>query len=141
MNISLEIRALERLRNTLLAEGYYQDILQDVSIIEKAINEYEQIKIVIKALTYGFYFKDYQDNNRIGFSGNTFINVGNELVETKPCYEVKEVTLYSCFDPLKYPSPSIKVEDAHFWSWKTHLHFRIEDYGKTWALTKEELER
>lgn len=40
--MSKSLEALERLRNTLLAEGYWQDILQDVSIIEKelkALNE------------------------------------------------------------------------------------------------------
>ena len=34
-NMVKGLEALERLRNTLLAEGYWQDILQDVSIIEK----------------------------------------------------------------------------------------------------------
>lgn len=109
-------------------------------IIEKALKEHEQLKIIEQAETRGFYFKDYQNNNEIMFSGNTFIRVGKHFVQAKPCYEVKEITLYSCYNPLEYPSPSVKVEDAHFWSWKTHLHFRIDEYGKTWALTKEELE-
>ena len=110
-----------------------------LNTIEKELKEYEQLKIIEQAQTWGFYFKDYQNNNKIMFS-DTFIRVGNEFVETKPCYEVKETTLYSCYNQLEYPSPSVKVEDAHFWSWKTHLHFRIDDYGKTWALTREELE-
>lgn len=109
--------------------------------IENELKEYEQLKIIEQAETRGFYFKDYQNNNEIRFSGNSFIRVGNQFVETKPCYEVKETTLYSCYNPLQYPSPSKKVEDAHFWSWKTHLHFRIDEHGKTWALTREELEK
>ena len=31
------LEALERLKNTLLAEGYWQDVLQDVAIIEKEL--------------------------------------------------------------------------------------------------------
>lgn len=42
MNKGLE--ALERLRNTLLAEGYWQDILQDVSVIEKELKALESVK-------------------------------------------------------------------------------------------------
>ncbi|MBO7715580.1 MAG: hypothetical protein J6S85_18600 [Methanobrevibacter sp.] len=113
----------------------------ELEIIEKALKEYERLKIIEQAETRGFYFKDYQNNNEIRFSGNSFIRVGNHFVQTKPCYEVKETTLYSCYNPLGYPSPSVKVEDAHFWSWKTHLHFRIDEHGKTWALTREELEK
>ena len=112
--------------------GQLEDIEEELGI---------DLVTLFKALKNGFYFKDYQNNNEIRFSGNTFIRVGNQFVETKPCYEVKETTLYSCYNPLKYPSTSKKVEDAHFWSWKTHLHFRIDEYGKTWALTKEELEK
>lgn len=48
MNKSLE--ALERLRNTLLAEGYWQDILQDVSIIEKELKEHEKYKYFIQEI-------------------------------------------------------------------------------------------
>ena len=139
------LNALKDIENEL--QFHYQDINEynitkfprEINIIEKELKEYEQLKIIEQAQTHGFYFIDYQNNNEIRFSGNTFIRVGNQFVETKPCYEVKETTLYSCYNPLQYPSPSKKVEDAHFWSWKTHLHFRIENYGKTWALTKEEL--
>ena len=38
------LEALERLKNTLLAEGYWQDILQDVFIIEKELKALEIIK-------------------------------------------------------------------------------------------------
>lgn len=47
MNKGLD--ALERLRNTLLAEGYWQDILQDVSIIEKDLKALEIIKTKLLA--------------------------------------------------------------------------------------------
>ena len=45
--MSKSLEALERLRNTLLAEGYYQDILQDVSIIEKELKALEIIKAIL----------------------------------------------------------------------------------------------
>ena len=38
------LEALERLRNTLLAEGYWQDVLRDVAIIETALKDYENLK-------------------------------------------------------------------------------------------------
>ena len=38
------LEALEKLRNTLLAEGYWQDVLQDVAIIEKHLKALEIIK-------------------------------------------------------------------------------------------------
>lgn len=42
MNKSLE--ALERLKNTLLAEGFWQDALQDAFIIEQELKALEIIK-------------------------------------------------------------------------------------------------
>ena len=44
MIASKELQALERLRNTLLAEGYWQDVLQDVATIEKSLQALEIIK-------------------------------------------------------------------------------------------------
>ena len=38
-----ETQALERLKNTLLAEGYWQDVLEDVNIIENTLNEYYRL--------------------------------------------------------------------------------------------------
>ncbi len=104
------------------------------------LNKLSQLEDIEQALTQGFYFKDYRDNDEIKFSGNVFIRVGDYLVETKPCYAVKETTLHSCYDSVKYPSETKEVKDAHYWSWESSLHFNIEDYGKTWALTREELE-
>ena len=36
--------ALERLKNTLLAEGYYQDVLEDIANINYALEVLEVIK-------------------------------------------------------------------------------------------------
>lgn len=46
--MSKSLDALERLRNTLLAEGYWQDILQDVSIIEKELVMTQIVKRLFK---------------------------------------------------------------------------------------------
>jgi len=43
MIIPKETQALERLKSTLLAEGYWQDVLEDVNIIENALNEYYRL--------------------------------------------------------------------------------------------------
>lgn len=48
--MSKSLEALERLRNTLLAEGYWQDILQDVSIIEKELKDKEKYENLIQEL-------------------------------------------------------------------------------------------
>lgn len=133
-------KGLEELKEIELKWRYgVFTFIPNFEAIEKELKEYEQYKIIEEALTHGFYYKDYTENDEIRFSGNVFIRVGNHLVETKPCYAVKETTLYSCYNPLEYPSETKEVKDAHYWSWKTCLHFKIEDYGKTWALTKEEL--
>lgn len=44
--MSKELEALCRMKNTLLAEGYWQDTLQDIAVIEAALKEYEKIKDV-----------------------------------------------------------------------------------------------
>lgn len=43
MIIPKELQALERLKSTLLAEGYWQDALEDINIIENALNEYYRL--------------------------------------------------------------------------------------------------
>lgn len=82
----------------------------------------------------GFYYKK---DNEVYFC-RWCIRVGLQIVETKPCYAIKETTLKSCYygdvEEVK------ELEDAHYWDWKTCLNFHLKDYGKTWALTKEELE-
>lgn len=42
--MSKSLEALERLKNTLLAEGYWQDVLQDVFTIEKDLKEKEELE-------------------------------------------------------------------------------------------------
>ena len=91
--------------------------------------------ILFKASSFGFYCKE---NNEIKYKRLGVIIVGKYLIETKPVYAVKEITLNSSYygdvESMK------KVDDAHYWDWKTCKHWEIKDYGKTWALTKEELE-
>ena len=41
--MSKELDALERLKITLLAEGYWQDVLQDIVVISKALKSLEVI--------------------------------------------------------------------------------------------------
>lgn len=81
----------------------------------------------------GFYYKK---DNEIHFC-RWCVRVGLQLVETQPCYAVKETTLQSCYygDVEKIKA----VEDAHYWDWKTCLNVHLKDYRKTWSLTKEEL--
>jgi hypothetical protein len=46
------LEALERLKNTLLAEGYWQDVLQDVAIVEQELKEYEEMKAIKGTTTF-----------------------------------------------------------------------------------------
>lgn len=88
-----------------------------------------------RALNRGIYYKE---DNHIFFTTNNIVLVGNELVQVKPTYAVKEATIKSCYygdcEPLKY------LKDAHYWDWKTCNHWKLKDYGVTWSLTREELE-
>ena len=43
MIIPEETQALERLKNTLLAEGYWQDVLEDINIIGNALDKYYRL--------------------------------------------------------------------------------------------------
>ena len=117
----------------------YNIIKKDLDRLEK----YDKTKkiygvdllILFKASSFGFYYKE---NNEIKYKRFGVVIVGKYLVETKPVYAVKETTLNSSYygdvESMK------KVDDAHYWDWKTCKHWEIKDYGKTWALTKEELE-
>ena len=42
--MSKGLEALEKLKGTLLADGYWQDVLQDCSIIETELNDYYQLQ-------------------------------------------------------------------------------------------------
>ena len=104
--------------------GQHEDIEEELGI---------GLLTLYKAEKNGFYYKN---NDNINFCRNC-IRVDKFLIETKPCYQVKETTLKSCYygDVEDFKN----VEDAHYWSWKISLNVNIKDYGKTWALTKEEL--
>ena len=88
-----------------------------------------------RALSRGIYYKE---DNHIFFTTNNIVLVGNELVQVKPTYAVKEATIKSCYygdcEPLKY------LKDAHYWDWKTCNHWKLKDYKKTWSLDRKELE-
>lgn len=65
--MSKELLALERLRNTLLAEGYWQDVLRDVAIIEKSLKAFEIIKGLVDFNVYemqGSYYLTTGNNYR-----------------------------------------------------------------------------
>lgn len=118
----IESNAIKKLCDELIE---YKELEEELGI---------SLPILFKALKNGIYFKNVQ----LYYCRN-IIRVGNYLVEVKPIYAVKETTLESCYyntdtEQLKY------VNDAHYWDWKTCKKWNIKDYGKTWALTREELE-
>lgn len=93
------------------------------------------VENVVKAVLDGIY---YIENGEIKFARNIIL-VGYHIVETSPCYAVKKTTLNSCYygdvEPLQ------EVADAHYWDWKTSRNWKLNEYLKTWALTKEELKK
>ena len=78
----------------------------------------------LKAVTDNFYYidKDWLD---IFWTGNRWVYIGNgwsdHFIQTRP---------HHCED----------CSDAHIFDWKKDKSVNFKDYGKTWALTKEELE-
>ena len=113
--------------------------------IEKDLDKLSQLKDIerelgvdlvtlFKAIENGFY---YTKNDEIHFC-RWCIRVNYSLIEVSPCYAVKQTTLQSCY----YGDVSAlkQTTDAHYWDWDTSLHVELKDYGKTWALNKEELE-
>ena len=138
------LELLKKLKQNNIDDQMVDDMLLD--IIEKELKEYKSLKniekelgidllILFKAYSFGFYSKE---NNEITYNRSGFVIVGKYLVKPKPVYAVKETTLNSSYygdvESMK------KVDDAHYWDWKTCKHWEIKDYGKTWALTREELE-
>ena len=89
---------------------------------------------LFKAIENGFY---YIKNDEIHFC-RWCIRVNYSLIEVSPCYAVKETTLQSCY--YGDVSELKQTKDAHYWDWDTSLYVKLKDYGKSWALTKEELE-
>ena len=120
--------------------GQLEDIEEKLNLwgLEENQRSLNNFLRLILAEENGFYYKK---DNEIHFC-DCCVRVGLFLVETRPCYAVKETTLQSCYyGDVEEIKP---VEDAHYWSWKTCLHVHLKDYGKKelggWALTKEELE-
>lgn len=108
--------------------------LNQIENIEKELDI--DVVILFKALRNGFYYKK---DNKIFYTRN-IINVHKYLIEVKPIYSVKETTLETCYygDSAGKEKP---LMDGHYWDWKTSNTWSFEDYGKTWALTREELEK
>lgn len=117
--------------------GQLEDIEEELNlyVLEENQRCLSNFLRLILAEEKGFYYKK---DNEVHFC-RWCIRVGLRIVETKPCYAVKETTLKSCYygdvEEVK------ELADAHYWDWKTCLNFHLEDYGKTWALTREELEK
>ena len=135
---------LKKLKKNNIDDQEVEDMLLD--IIEEELKKHRMLKNIeeelgvdlitlFKASSFGFYYKE---NNEIKYKRFGAVIVGKYLVETKPVYAVKETTLNSSYygdvESMK------KVDNAHYWDWKTCKHWEIKDYGKTWALTKDELE-
>ena len=82
------------------------------------------VEMFIKAVTDNFYYID-EDWLDIFWSGNRWIYIGNgwsdHFIQTRP---------HHCED----------CEDAHIFDWGKDKSVSFKDYGKTWALTREELE-
>lgn len=95
--------------------------LNQIENIEKELDI--DVVILFKALRNGIYYKK---DNKILYVNN-IINVHKYLIETKPIYSVAGEA-----------NPAM---DGHYWDWKTFNTWEFKDYGKTWALTREELEK
>ena len=140
---------LTRDLKTLHDDTTYADVVKDCvdreNIVLTKLKHLENVEDILeidlitlfRALEEGFYYKNKEGH--IFYSGNQFIMVGKRFVKTKPCYQVKNITLDSCYygDVEQFT----EVKDAHYWSWATHDQVDLKDYGKTWALTREELEQ
>lgn len=91
------------------------------------------IETFISIITDGFYYKEgkniYYQRNAI-FIGNGYSPHSNSMVTTH--------FLSSEYDEEN----KIQIKDQHYWDWaRKEDVFNFEDYGKTWALTREELEK
>ena len=112
-NVDKELKPLvtgEYIRHSLNKLGHYEDIDEELGI---------DYPILIKALTNGIYGSMYggKPDNEI----NKIIFI--EPRKFKLCIHVDQPCLY------------------YEWGWPgpDSTNYRLKDYGKTWALTKEEL--
>ena len=126
------LKSLDPIINKL---GELEDIEERLNLcgLEKNQRSLANYLKLVLASEEGFYYKK---DGEILFC-QWCVVVGRQLVETKPCYAVKETTLQSCYygdvEEIK------QLNDAHYWDWKTCTNVHLSDYGKTWALTKKEL--
>jgi len=96
----------------------------------------EDLLKLLKAEEKGFYY--YNKNKEICFC-RWCVRIDNSIIQTKPCYQVKETTINSCYygDVENFKD----TKQGHYFDWETSIHFSIKHYGTEWALTKEELEK
>lgn len=85
----------------------------------------------ISIITNGFYYREgneiYWQSNAI-FIGNGYCPHSNSMVNTHH--------LRSEYDR----EDKKQITDSHYWDWaRKEDVFNFEDYGKTWASTREEL--
>lgn len=95
--MSKSLEALERLKNTLLAEGYWQDVLQDVAIIEKELKEYEEMKRIKGTTTFDKAIED------------TLINACPNVAKELKALEIiknKKVNIISLLSSIEWCNPS-----------------------------------
>jgi hypothetical protein len=75
--------------------------------------------MIFKQALNGFYYKAKDGN--IYWSGNTFIFVGNSFS--------------GHFIKTRNPNG----DNSHMFDWDKDEYFKLEDYGKTWSLSEEDL--
>ena len=94
------------------------------------------IKTFIEIITNGFYYINKKDNeiywygNRAVFIGNGHSPNSNNMVIT-----------HFLADKIDYENQKI-LKDQHYWDWaKEEDVFCFKDYGKTWSIKREDLEK
>lgn len=147
--MSKGLEALERLKNTLLAEGYWQDVLQDVAIVEKELKEHKQYKAIEEELgmKLPLFFKImkaetlwWKDKHK-----KYTHNIASEFISVKPYWSIGAGMMFefSWNDRNIYDyedcDVTIKEKESPIGMPHIYLCLKASNYGKTWALTKEEL--
>lgn len=91
------------------------------------------LETFMNIITEGFYYKSgkdiYYQRNAI-FIGNGYCPHSNSMVTTH--------YLASDYDS----ETQTKLKDQHYWDWaRKEDVFNFQDYGKTWSLNREDLEK
>lgn len=128
MNEGLEkLKEIHELITYPITESSIVKIKDNIAIIERTLKEHEKYKAIeeelgidlltlFKISKYGFYHK------------SSFINIKTHRID----YSIN----YCDYAYIYY------VSDTKEWCVGTiHTTLNIKDYGKTWALTREELEK